>query len=245
MKVLSGSISLLVAVLFQGSSAAAAIYSSGHGDFGVAYEAPGDWFIHYHLAEGTVVDGAPLPSGLDPEAYEFAPADVSVSVGPTARGTVGSSIPFLGLGVGDSVWVLGQNQVAGVPFFGIATEELIPAEWTGQIQFKMTGFAGPGHFALWNTDAFGSPTVFLQSNNGVGESDLVALAPGVHAHFNWGFTQPGTYAVELTVSGTHINDGLQSGTETVVFHVVPEPSVAWMGLTGMAAFLTVGRRRRG
>jgi surface-anchored protein len=68
------------------------------------------------------------------------------------------------------------------------------------------------------------------------------MIPGDHTHFEWGFTQPGTYTVNLTWTGTHVADGAISTTESFSIQVVPEPSgVALLGI-GLGA-LALRRRR--
>lgn len=217
-------------------SAHGVIYSSGHGDLGVSY---GDeWFVHYRLDAGSVADGVPLVSEL-----QSLPEDVIVIVPQSSGITVGSSIPFLGNAPGSTVWVLSQNQVVNEPFLGLSTEELTPSEWTGQIQFRVIDFSGPGNFALWATDSFGSPLVRWRTNDGLSGADVVNLNAGTHAHFNWGFTVPGTYDVGVRVSGTHTTDGAQSAEHTMTFHVVPEPASGLFlaSASGCLAFL---RRRK-
>ena len=76
-------------------------------------------------------------------------------------------------------------------FLGIGAEELVPGEWTGDIEFSLKSVSGPGSFALWDTDPFGRPVVRMDSTDGIGPEDRTAVIPGGHSHRNWGFSAVG------------------------------------------------------
>ena len=69
----------------------------------------------------------------------------------------------------------------------------------------------------------------------------VQQAAGVHDHYNVAFTKAGLWEVGITVSGTHVTDGVVSDSGTFRFNVVPEPSTALLGGLGLLAMF---RRRR-
>jgi len=257
---LVGTAALAAAVLFLNGgllAQAASVYSSGHGDIGVEFEddEPNEFHVHAHVGAGAIVDGFPL---LDEE--EFHPEDViiqvptSSNIGRTA-GVLGGSFEaydftgagfnFLGTGVGADLWVLmfdsADASFYGQPFMGLAAEEgIVPGNWSGSIQFAMTGFSGPGNFSVlsgafsrrWDT----ADTSFA--------NDVINVGPGGHSHFYWAFTEPGLYEVEITVSGTHNTHGFVTGTDTFTFQVVPEPSTIAMGALGAVGLVGFARRRR-
>ena len=64
---------------------------------------------------------------------------------------------------------------------------------------------------------------------------------GAHDHFNYGFSEPGMWEVELSVSAMLNGTDLLTDTETFSFQVVPEPSTALLGALGALGLL---RRRR-
>lgn len=224
---------LLLAAAFAAPMARAALYTDGHADFGAAYE-EGMFNFHFH-AEGGTVDG------VERDDEEFAISEVIVRASEESMLTL--PIPFapLGASIGDTVWVLPEVQNPALPFLGLATEELSMADW-GSITFTLgsvTSPSGSGNFALWQSGSFGE-TLLRMSTADPG-ADQVVLLPGSHSHYNWGFTEPGNWEIEITVSGTHATDGFVSSTETLNFQVIPEPSTALTGAIGVLGLL---RRRR-
>lgn len=238
---------------------AASVYSGGHGDLGVEYEdaEPNDFHVHAHIGAGAIVDGVPM---VDEE--EFHGDDIiiqvpnSANIGRTA-GVLGGSFEafdftgagfnFLGTGVGQNLWVLmfdsADASFYGQPFMGLAAEEgFVPSEWSGSIQFAMTGFSGPGNFSVLS----GAFSRRWDTADASFANDVINVGPGGHSHFYWAFTEPGLYEVEVTVSGTHNTNGFVTGTDTFTFQVVPEPSsiaMLAMGAVGLIGFGARFRRR--
>lgn len=221
-------------ILLGIAPSSAAVYSSGHADFGVAYE-PGGFYFHFH-AEGATVDGAEV------EDAEYDIPDVTVLAALESSVVLPIDFPALGATTGQTVWILPEVEDAALPFLGLATEELDGAEW-GNITFSLgavTSPSGNGDFALWQSGSFGE--VLLRMSTADPAPDSLILPTGSHAHYNWGFTEAGVWEIEMTVSGTHITDGFQSSTQTLTFNVVPEPVSAVLGGIGMLGLLL--RRRR-
>ena len=217
-------------------------YSAGHADLGVAYGSS-ELELHYHFDVGTVLDDVQQGAGS-----EFAPNEVYVRVSDSTK-TVrpgASQWDFLGNNAGEELWILPQGNVAGVPFFGIATEGIGPAgDWVGGIDFEFTAVTAPAgaHFSLWQTDGFGSPVPFVVTSDGL--PDTHSIAVGGHNHYNWGFTAEGVYQIEIVASGTHASNGFVSDTETFWFAVgsstvIPEPATA--GLVGVGVLCLLRRR---
>ena len=249
---------LTLAWLHPASALAASVYTGGHGDLGVEYDAdeePNGFHVHAHIGAGGMVNGAPL----DDEA-EFEPADLIIQVPNTSNigrtaGVLGGSFEaydftgagsnFLGTDVGDDLWVLmfdsADAAFYGQPFLGMAAEEgFTPSDWSGSIQFAMTGFSGPGNFSAMS----GAFSRRWDTEDGSFANDLINIGPGGHSHFYLAFTAPGIYEVELTVTGTHKLHGLVTGTDTFTFEVVPEASSLVMLAIGSVGLVSVGRRRR-
>ncbi len=245
---------LLTAV--AAAPAAAVVYSSGHGDIGIAYEdepgEPPEFFLHNHVSENAVVDGA---TGTE---AEFAAGDLTIQV-PTSTMTTFPTDAFAagsGISSGGSVWVLPQSQSVAAsqnaPYLGFATEELAVGEWS-MITFTLGSVTlngvvqqpGDESFSAWDFDASGAPNFFLSSvDAGETNNNTITLPAGGEAHFNLGFSAPGDWGIEFTVAGTNIIDssiGPQTQTGTFNFSVVPEPSSALLAALGGLALM---RRRR-
>jgi surface-anchored protein len=184
---------------------------------------------HYHNhggADGAVIDGI-----IQVTESEYEPGELIVVVPELSVTTLGSTSYF---------WLPETQQAAadnGAPFLGIGFEELTASDWVGgTVSLKLLGITGPGDFLLWQDDGFGGANVFFKS-----AGDTMTLTAGSHTHFNWGFTQTGTYGLEFEITGTHADDGLQSGSDLYTFQVVPEPTTAMLGALGGLSLL---RRRR-
>ena len=225
------------------SAHAALAWTSGHGDIGVGYEGAGEFHLHLHLGE----DDPAIVGGVPYTDEEFDADAVDITVPAAAEIVLGSNVPFLGALTGQSIWLLpgdGDDAAAiGAPFLGWGTEELNPADWVGNIKFKLVSVnspSGTGNFAVWQVDEFGALSTLAMSTADPG-ADEVSQAANVHDHYNIGFTEAGVWTIELEVEGMHAVDGLSTGTATYTFNVVPEPSTALLGGLGLLAMF---RRRR-
>ena len=229
-------------------------YSAGHADIGLAYHSGDDDHgegldLHYHFGTGAVLDG--VSQGSD---SEFGPGEAYVRVGDAVKTQLTSGLDFLEASAGDDVWVLPQSSEPGVPFLGIAAEELSSSDFSSAT-LSMTGFSGPGQFALWQPDSVGgSPDVFWQTSDGISDDEL-DLVIGGHDHFNWGFTEEGVYEVELTGVANFTGDNVSiSDVGTFSFAVgeataIPEPgaflALASLGVLGCGVVAIRHRRRSG
>lgn len=184
---------------------------------------------HFHNeggADGAVVDGV-----RQTDESEYEPGDLIVVVPQLSVTTLNSTNYF---------WLPETEQAAadnGAPFLGIGLEELEPGDWVGgTVSLKLLSITGPGDFLLWQDDGFGGANIFFDS-----AGDSLTLTAGSHTHYNWGFTEAGTYGLEFEITGTHVDDGVQSDSGLYTFQVVPEPTTAMLGALGSLALL---RRRR-
>jgi surface-anchored protein len=245
-----------------------AYYLSGHGDMGVVFHAEGAGALelHYHLI-GT---GSNLPT--DPQLYSNGvvalgnyigyepghpgawPADGIRTVVPLAaqRSNPSSDIQAtLGISGTSSYWRLPNSNEAGVPYFGIATEEL--AEDTGaawsNITFTLKTVEGPGNVSVWKVLPEGGLDVLWQSYQGISTSDVFTLTNDEHAHYVWAFSEPGIYMLGIEAAGSRTFDStttqFTTGTEVFTFQVVPEPGslmLAGIGCLGAAGFTWLRKR---
>ncbi len=213
---------------------AALIYSTGHADLAVGYE-DGAFDFHFH-AEGGTIDG------VDVDDQEYEAGEIITLVSTAAMVTLASDFPALDAGPGQTVWVLPETENFQLPFLGLATDELSASQW-GNITFtvgEVNSPSGTGHFALWQTGSFGD-IILHMSTADASANNFFETPADTHSHHNYGFSEPGNWEIELTVSGTHVTDGFKTASETFTFQVVPEPSSALLAAMGALMFL---RRRR-
>lgn len=142
------------------------------------------------------------------------PGDVVFHVKPAATAKLPNDarLAFLGR-PGDEIFLLPQQQQAGILWTGWSTEELHANEVTGSVTWRLTTVDGPGAFGIFTTGSFGDSTVIFNSADGLPDAHSVAL--GTHAHANWGFAKQGTY--RLTFDATAKLAGGQTVTDTEVY----------------------------
>lgn len=228
-KSLAASIGLLLAAL-PATAATTYYVTGGHIDapaFG--YDSTDGFEPHIHNEggpDGAIVNGMPVELNT-----EYEPGDVTIVV-PQASTTTYNLVDY---------FFLPETSTAGVPYVGIGLEELNDLDWEGNVTVTLTKVVMPdgASFAMWTGgDASG---LFVLSSGDLGLG--LSLEPGSHTHYNWGFTTEGIYALDFTISGTHVDSaiGFQTATGTFNFEVIPEPSSALLGALGALALL---RRRR-
>lgn len=249
-KFLPATLALLAIVFAMSAHRALAVpvYYTGHADVGVGYE-DGELHPHLHFGGNAKAEGGePIANG------EFEPDEALIRVPDIAKVTLPlSGFEFTGAAGGSKIWRLPQTTPpAGIPFLGLATEELDSDDWVGDITIALTSVVSApvdGYFSLWQ-DGF-VPLVLFDTYDGIGGDDQFDVSVGGHDHFNWGFTTEGVYRLEFTWSGTHVDDGFQTASGVFTFlvgdlTVVPEPStlmLAGLGLAGIIGWQM--RRRRG
>ncbi len=205
-----------------------------HVDFGIGYD-DNALELHWHYEEG---------------GEEYAPGDAFAHIPLFSSVTrpAGAQWDFTGAVAGETIYLAPASSSAGVIFLGIGAEEIANGTFVDNtVTLTLDSVSGPGAFALWQTNGFGSPLVALSTSAEIGSFDITT---GGHDHYNWGFTAPGVYELTFTVSGI-LDDGLSTfvtDTATFTFGVgttaIPEPS-AFAALGGAAALaLSATRRRR-
>ena len=226
------------------------IYSSGHADIGVALEDGTDFHLHLHAHDfgpPAVINGSALTA-----EEEYDAGDVTIVVPLATQASAPSNSAFnsaTGVASGNSIWVLPQGNDAGVPFLGIGTEELDSNDWSTDVTFKLRTVVSPtgnGDFSIYQGDGVGGFNFFFSTADASltenGDNTLVAAAGG-HDHFNYAFSESGTWSIQLTASATHNTLGALSDTQIFTFNVVPEPST-YAAIFGLVALgLGLVRRR--
>lgn len=151
--------------------------------------------------------------------------DVRFLVPPPTRTVASGSLNEF-VGVGESVWILPQNQKPGQLFLGwrsVAPTGIFMTEVNGNfrpgalgslaselISLSGSGPEAGGHFGMYTAGVFGGIEFHFNSADGLDEEDRLSPIPvGGHEHYNWVFSRPGSYQATFRVSGR-----LLSGEDT-------------------------------
>jgi surface-anchored protein len=135
---------------------------------------------------------------------EYDPAKITLDVGLSAAAPIPNIQAFTNLlgEAGSTTWILPQIQSGDLLWLGVGNESLSSTDFVGNQTLSLLSVEGPGHFALFFNDAFGSPIAVMNSRDGVDDNDVLSLPLRSHLHCNWAFSAPGDYRVRLMVSGT-------------------------------------------
>ncbi len=169
---------------------------------------------HADVVEVTV-DGASLKVQIKDDSRLAAPGVVwrepdetilRVKGGPGPQGAQ-TTVPnpagayaFLGT-PGSSVWLLPQVQNGNLLWPGLSTERIPAGVLAGNtVNWVVDSVVGPGSFHLYNTNAFGTPSVKFTSNSPWPQT--YATPTGVHSHFTWAFGALGTYTLTFRATAT-------------------------------------------
>jgi surface-anchored protein len=234
--------SLLAAVLlFTTSASAQGVYTGGHGDLGIEYE-DGAFHAHWHIGAGATVDGAALS-----EEAEYEPASLIGLLEGTSVVSNANVTAALGVSTGTTAFRTGIT--AYPPNIGFGLEELTPSDWQdGTITLSLTAVSGPGEIALSQTViGIGTFVWFSSVSDSVtANSNNWDFAVGGHQHLDWFFTKAGNYDLTFSWTGTHLTEGLVTGSGTFGFQVgaIPESSAFALLAGAFSLGLVVLRRPR-
>ncbi|GAA3685318.1 hypothetical protein GCM10022267_85130 [Lentzea roselyniae] len=153
-------------------------------------------------------------------AVDRDPSTVTLEAVSASKTTVPASSAYSFLGSpGSPVWILPQSQASGILWPGFSTEGVPTGVLQGNsVTAKLISITGPADFSTYTTNAFGTPTVWFDSGNGLPDSRAVAV--NTHSHANWAFEAAGTYTLVFEVTattsaGTAVSTGQKSYTLTV------------------------------
>lgn len=231
---------LLAAVLQLTTSASAqSVYTAGHGDLGIEYE-DGAFHAHWHIGAGAAVNGSPLSV-----ENEYDAGDLIGRLEGTSAVSHSGVAAALGVTTGTTVFRTGIT--AYPPNVGFGLEELTPSDWQDEtITLSLTGYSGPGEVALSQTISGVGTFVWFSSVGGgfTQNNNAWDFAVGGHQHLDWFFSEAGYHELTFTWTGTHLVDGLVTGSGTFGFQAgaIPEPS-AFALLAGIGSLGLVVLRR--
>ena len=155
-----------------------------------------------------------------------------------------ASYDFIGVAPGTSIYLLPSSQKAGVPFMGMSGESVptgIFARYQPadsritsvnaymKIQLVAMRSSSGGHMSVY-TIASGNPRIWMATSDGISSTDVFYQTPGSHTHRNVAFTKPGTYELDVFISGYRDSNGntsydavtdpyIESGIFTMIFGV--------------------------
>ncbi|MEU4619571.1 choice-of-anchor M domain-containing protein [Actinoplanes sp. NPDC023801] len=213
LRLLLGSGFLAAALLGTAVPAQAAdtvVLSAGHVDVvDLAYE---DGVLEIGVHDETV----------DPDV-ERDVENVIFLVRKAAKITVPDDPAFSFLGTaGKPVWVLPEIQNEELIWPGIATEEIENGVFAADtVTLKFEKVTGSGRVAVFTEDAVGTPTVLVNSGDGL--PDALPLTTGTHRHASWAFQKAGVYLIKVRATAELAATGETVTSEPVVYKFVVQP----------------------
>lgn len=218
----------------DGHSHGSDTYTAGHGDIRVHWH-EGELELSLNIDAGSVVNGAVLGAGIEAD-----PDETLIVASDAARQNATAAIATgTGVAEGAPVWILPASNLPGLPFLGFNTEELVPADWSSDLYFKVKAIhspSGSGHFAIYQADGLGGFDFLVSTAvSGLTEDDQLSLNPGTHDHFFIAFSEPGLWEVTIQAEGEHGTEGVVESEEvTFLFHIGPFRWTAGHGDIGLA-----------
>ncbi|WP_051795101.1 TIGR03773 family transporter-associated surface protein [Kibdelosporangium aridum] len=133
-------------------------------------------------------------------------SDVVVQVPDVAKTQIPTDPVYGFLGqAGSPVWLLPQVQRPGVVWPGWNTQDPeVVAKVGKEVTWRLAGVRGPGTFKLFVSGNFGAPEVIFDSAKPYPQE--TGVESNTHVHGNWAFSAPGTYLLDVEMTGT-ANDG--------------------------------------
>lgn len=192
-------------------------FTQGHADLGVRVdEGPGK-----PSADGVSLmlrdDASEQPIWRHLEDVVFAAGDAAQMQLPQDE-----AYGFIQATPTNTVWVLPQTQVPGVPWLGWSTQSpgLVKQSQQG-VTLKFLGHQGPGQVSMFlQAGGFSKPNVLW--NSAITSPQPMWVDRNTHAHANWVFTQAGAHLVAMGVSIT-LPDGTKRSTVQLLRFAIGVP----------------------
>lgn len=237
---------LITVVTIGGFGAAKAdfenLWTAGHGDISIHYDpANNDMELGYHLGSTAVINGSPLGAETEVNASYLTAIVPNESFSKISGGAAGLPGAF----GSQTFWYIPQTNpgINPVPFAGIGAEEVPQGIFVNNsIGFSLKSIVdspADSQFIVYRNSISG-PETFIDTQN-LGTSNFLSVPASSHRHFNFGFSEPGTYLLEFEAVGTLVGGGTASASAVYAFTVVPEPA-AWISMS--MALISIGAARQ-
>lgn len=127
---------------------------------------------------------------------------------------------------GSPFWVLPQSQDPALLYAGFSAEGLPRNLFDGSFNIRLRSVNGPGNMFIWQAAEFGSLEIFVNTRDGIDDSDRVPINIGGHGHYNFGFTTNGLYEVVFQPVGRFLgaDTNLFGDEVAILFAVEPIPT---------------------
>jgi hypothetical protein len=183
---------------------------------------------------------------IGPEVVQMPSNEVLTYAGPNAivPRPAGTNYDFVGVASGANMYLLPSSPLAGVPYLGFnglsvpngifarylpADSRISSTNAYMKIQLVAMRSSSGGHASVYSIFS-GNPRVWMATSNGIDSTDAFYQTPGGHSHLNVAFSQPGTYELDVFISGYRETNGnttydsvtdpyIESGIFTMVFGV--------------------------
>ena len=212
----------------------------GHTEIQMEYDEEAGWWagVSYTLSTSFDNPGVNDVVRIEADALEFV-------LPPLTRQVSGSATDFF-LPAGVPIWRIPQGFVEGTQFLGLRVLTPNNAFLTGSgdrytpigngnINLRLLSMAGSGPdrgglLGTWQDGSgFAPPKIGFNTSDGIDADDeITILRPGAHTHYNWAFTQPGVYEVNMEVYGRLVDGTDTSHPFTMTFQVPHEGALSEM-----------------
>lgn len=168
-----------------------AVIADGHVDIGPRW-VDGTWTIQVRDDTGSPSVWRNLPDTVLQAADA---AQVQVPADPLYA--------FLGA-EGSTVWLLPQVQQEGILWPGWNTQDPeVATTINREVTWTLRDVQGPGHFVLFVNGDFGEPKILFDGRQPFPQETGIDV--NTHVHGNWAFTGPGTYLLEIAMTGETVD----------------------------------------
>lgn len=229
-------------------------YTAGHADIGLIYDSAAPSFAMVYRFDGSAVPTSLRNTTVAPGGIvTVVPNNQTAPSQNSLLRPAGSQWDFLGVPAGQRFWYLPAANTTGVPYLGVSADGLgSSANWQGVNPTILLSIVGVSQKPLptsvvsaWDFGGAAGSLRVLWSTATNPTTNAMNTFVGSHAHYNIGFSHPGTYQVELQATGTLANGTpVTSPPTTFTFQVVPEPATLSLAALGAAAFWIMSRGSR-